>query len=153
LHDINPESFEETHDDIGKSQTTRLTAVIIDDCRPDLNLQRLALQANGSFQQIVEFNSPLKALSAFVSRSVTADLILLDYRMPWMTGPEFITEYERNVSNIKPRPHIVMFSAMPAMELRNQKSKSNLLLGVYPKPITLNAIELIVEKLGIHSTD
>ncbi|WP_417712549.1 hypothetical protein [Roseibium aggregatum] len=124
-----------------------LTAVIIDDCRPDLSLQRFALQANGRFKEIVEFNSPVRALEAFATKSLAADLILVDFRMPWMTGPEFILAYERLAASYKPTPHIVLLSAMPGAELKAYEINSRLLLAVCPKPVSLDTIETIVGKI------
>ncbi len=137
--------FQDGH--ASKPPVAALTAVIIDDNRPDLNLQRLALLANGSFGEILEYNSPVRALEVFTKGTLFPDLILLDFRMPWMTGAEFIDAYERLMGSQKKRPHIVLYSAMSEAELKEHDLHSELILGVFPKPITLGHIEQIVEKI------
>ncbi|UES42121.1 hypothetical protein [Roseibium aggregatum] len=83
-------------------------------------------------------------INTFARCSIPTDLILLDYRMPWMSGEDFIAEFEKLTGLHHHRTRIALFSAMPTAELAKVEIKSKHLLGIYPKPITLEIIDGLV---------
>jgi len=145
VHNASQKSGDRQQNLSGQPETNLLTATIIDDSRPELSLMRLALAANGNFGPVAEFNSPVRALEAFASGSIPTDLILLDYRMPWMSGPEFVAAFEKLTGPHHHRTRIALFSAMPTAELEKVEIKSRHLLGIFPKPITLEIIDELVD--------
>lgn len=52
-------------------------------------------------------HNPVEALHKLISQELTPDLIIVDINMPFMTGPELITEIKKQ-KNIKDVPVIIL---------------------------------------------
>lgn len=64
------------------------------------------------------------------------DIILLDYKMPHLTGLDILKEIKKN-----PRAKILLISGRPALDkLLEDKNVSGLVAGIMSKPMTVEAL-------------
>lgn len=110
--------------------------MVVDDEQDTVELANVVLKLKG-FESI-GFTEPKKAL-AELKAGLRPDLIILDMRMPLMSGPEFCEEVRKdaNLKGIK----IVYFTA--SSEKDDPKMKLHKVLGVIFKPF--NNDDLIKE--------
>ena len=83
---------------------------------------------------------------AYQADYVRPDLIFLDVNMPIMNGFEFLEEYEKLPEEDRGQFLIVMLTSSLLDVDKNRASAFNCLSDYYPKPLTQNALEEIIQK-------
>ena len=94
------------------------TILVIDDSKSIRSLVRFVLQAEG--HNIVEAEDGQKGLAILKKAADSISLVLVDYEMPNMTGPEFITETRRQSK----------YDDIPIVMLTSRKDEDDEVLGL-----------------------
>lgn len=122
--------------------------LLVDDENDILNLFCDCLQAEG--YKIISFDNPLKALNYLTKdESIIANcsLIITDYRMPQMSGIDFIKKIRER--DINCRVKIILSSAFIKSDLilNNTKINSLNIDKIIEKPIRLETLKDEVQQL------
>ena len=86
--------------------------LLIDDCIDMLDLNRMLLETHG--YQVYVADSGKEAFR-LLREIETPDLILLDFHMPEMNGPEFLVNLDRDCPEVVKRIPIVMMTALDSL--------------------------------------
>nr|MBP8961127.1 sigma-54-dependent Fis family transcriptional regulator [Patescibacteria group bacterium] len=86
------------------------------------------------------FLSPSDALSSIMSGE-QYDVILVDYRMPGMTGKDFLVKIKDYITSYK----AILITAFSTSELLEQGLNDNLFQWVFNKPVDLKSLQLIID--------
>lgn len=123
--------------------------LIVDDEDDILNLFYECLQAVG--YNIVFFNNPLEALN-FLNEDedilANCSLVITDYKMPQMSGIDFIEKIREKDTNCKVK--IILSSAFITSDffLTNSKINSLNIDKIIQKPLRLELLKYEVQKLA-----
>ena len=117
------------------SSSSSSKSIIIVDDEPDIcETFKVALQENG--YNVNAFTNPLVALEHLLNNSNKYELVISDYRMPYLNGCEFGIKVKELNRNIK----VILISAYDSIEDNNNKLNFELLR----KPVTLQKLLDIV---------
>jgi CheY-like chemotaxis protein len=108
---------------------------IVDDEHDTVQLFKEILTTNG--YDVAGFTNPLLALECIKENQEKFDLILCDYKMPYLSGCDFARKI---VTEINTTITIIMITAA------NDIGKNPLKLQVYLKPLLMNKLIDIVQK-------
>jgi len=86
------------------------------------------------------FLSPSDALSSIMSGE-QYDVILVYYRMPGMTGKDFLVKIKDYITSYK----AILITAFSTSELLEQGLNDNLFQWVFNKPVDLKSLQLIID--------
>jgi DNA-binding NtrC family response regulator len=110
------------------------TVAMIDDEKDNVSLFIELLQANG--YAIIGFTNPLLLIDFIHEHPEQFRLILIDYRMPQMTGCQLANQ----IHAINPKIKMILLTAF------DDVINNTLNLEIAKKPITLNQILELVER-------
>lgn len=129
--------------------TLRRIAVIDDDCISLFLINKLLLQKQIT-DATIPFSNGIDALNYFSSNSESLlklpDLILLDIKMPEMSGWQFLRELNQIEFTAGYKPQICILSAETTIDFDIFKN-SHCVKGYLLKPIILSKLVTVIESL------
>jgi response regulator RpfG family c-di-GMP phosphodiesterase len=118
---------------------------LVDDEKDILDLFSEYLSSNG--YNVISFNNPIYALEYFYQNIGNCSLVITDYKMPQISGIDFIKkirEKENNDHKIK----TIIISAFIKDNLPYDKSYVNMVDRILEKPVYLDRLKKEVEELS-----
>lgn len=145
---VNIVLMEFTHHSTNNIDSKKNYILLVDDEDDILNLFCDCLQAAG--YNIVVFDNPLEALNYLNQDEniiTNCSLVITDYRMPQMSGIDFIEKIREKDANFKVK--IILNSAFIKTDLilNNAKINSLSIDKIIEKPIRLETLKYEVQKL------
>ena len=117
--------------------------LLVDDEKDILNLFTEYLSANGF--NTLSFQNPLDALEYFYKNQSNCSLIITDYRMPQMSGIDFIKKMREKDTNCKIKTIII--SAFLKDNLPYDKSYFLTVDKILEKPVYLDRLKKVIQEL------
>ena len=119
--------------------------LLVDDENDILNLFCDCLQKFG--YETISFNNPIDALNYInTSNNCNCSLIITDYKMPQMTGLEFIKKIREKDTTFKLK--ILLISAFIKSDIMGNDDRNNLRIDkIIEKPIRLEQLKDEIQKL------
>ena len=121
------------------------TILLVDDENDILNLFCDCLQKFG--YETISFNNPIDALNYINTSNISnCSLIITDYKMPQMTGLEFIKKIREKDTTFKLK--ILLISAFIKSDIMGNDDRNNLRIDkIIEKPIRLEQLKDEIQKL------
>ena len=117
---------------------------MIDDEKDILDLFSEYLSSNG--YNVIPFNNPIYALEYFYQNISNCFLVITDYKMPQMSGIDFIKKI-RTKENTDHQIKTIIISAFIKDSLPYDKSYIKLVDRILEKPVYLDRLKKEVEEL------
>lgn len=110
--------------------------LVVDDEFDIVNIIRIALSREG--YDVFGFTDPLMALEHFNTNHMNYGLVILDLRIPAMSGFDFVM----NIREIKPAPKVLLMSAFATEDDSeiSQMFNSHDIVGFLQKPFSLKQL-------------
>lgn len=119
--------------------TTKPAVLLVDDDTQLLQSLKLVLEDDC---EVVSCDSPIEALKLGASRSF--DVVVVDLKMPVMSGTEFVGEYRKVAMHT---PRFLMVTGTP-QEVTHKVPNASELVMVLPKPVDPMKLLKLVTSLG-----
>jgi response regulator RpfG family c-di-GMP phosphodiesterase len=116
---------------------------LVEDERDVLNLFSEYLKSNG--YNIIAFDNPVKALEYFYENINNCSVVITDYRMPEMSGLEFLKKIREKDTALKIKTIIV--SAYTKTDIPYEISYIMKLDKILEKPVFLDELKTEIQKL------
>jgi DNA-binding response OmpR family regulator len=116
---------------------------LVDDERDILDLFTEYLSSNGF--KTISFQNPMKALEYFYQNPTNCYLVITDYKMPQMSGIDFIKKIREKDSDCKIK--IILISAFLKDNLPYDKSYSMTIDRILEKPVYLDRLKIVIQEL------
>jgi DNA-binding response OmpR family regulator len=116
---------------------------LVDDERDILDLFTEYLSSNGF--KTMSFQNPMKALEYFYQNPTNCYLVITDYKMPQMSGIDFIKKIREKDSDCKIK--IILISAFLKDNLPYDKSYSMTIDRILEKPVYLDRLKIVIQEL------
>ena len=128
-----------------QNRNNNLSILLVDDENDILNLFCDCLQKFG--YETISFNNPIDALNYIYTNNISnCSLIITDYKMPQMTGLEFIKKIREKDTTFKLK--ILLISAFIKSDIMGNDDRNNLRIDkILEKPIRLEILKHEVQKL------
>jgi response regulator RpfG family c-di-GMP phosphodiesterase len=117
---------------------------LVDDEKDILNLFSEYLSSNG--YNVISFNNPLYALEYFYQNISNCTLVITDYKMPQMSGIDFIKKIRKKEKTDR-KIKTIIISAFIKDSLPYDKSYVRLVDRILEKPVYLDRLKKEVEEL------
>ena len=117
---------------------------MVDDEKDILDLFSEYLSSNG--YNVISFNNPIYALEYFYQNIPNCSLVITDYKMPQMSGIDFIKKI-REKENTDRKIKIIIISAFIKDSLPYDKSYVRFVDRILEKPVYLDRLKNEVEEL------
>ena len=95
----------------------------------------------------ISFQNPLKALEYFYQNASNCSLVITDYKMPQMSGIDFIKKIREKEKNTAYKIKTIIISAFIKDSLPYDKSYVRLVDRILEKPVYLDRLKKEVEEL------
>jgi len=115
----------------------------VDDEKDILNLFTEYLSANGF--NTLSFQNPLDALEYFYKNQSNCSLVITDYKMPQMSGIDFIKKMREKDTNCKIKTIII--SAFIKDNIPYDKSYTMTIDRILEKPVYLDRLKKVIQEL------
>ena len=99
---------------------------------------KIALQENG--YNVITFTNPKVALEHLLNNPNKYELVISDYRMPYLNGCEFGIKVKELNRNIK----VILITAYDSIEDKGNDNNNKLNFELHRKPVTLQKLLDIV---------
>ncbi|HYJ02328.1 MAG TPA: response regulator [Nitrososphaeraceae archaeon] len=116
---------------------------MVEDERDVLNLFSEYLKSNG--YNIIAFDNPVKALEYFYENTDNCSVVITDYRMPEMSGLEFLKKIREKDTALKIKTIIV--SAYTKTDIPYEISYIMKIDKILEKPVFLDELKTEIQKL------
>ncbi len=116
---------------------------MVDDERDVLDLFSEYLKSNG--YNIIAFDNPVKALEYFYENINNCSVVITDYRMPEMSGLEFLKKIREKDTALKIKTIIV--SAYTKTDIPYEISYIMKIDKILEKPVFLDELKTEIQKL------
>jgi response regulator RpfG family c-di-GMP phosphodiesterase len=116
---------------------------LVEDERDVLNLFSEYLKSNG--YNIIAFDNPVKALEYFYENTDNCSVVITDYRMPEMSGLEFLKKIREKDTALKIKTIIV--SAYTKTDIPYEISYIMKIDKILEKPVFLDELKTEIQKL------
>ena len=116
---------------------------MVEDERDVLNLFSEYLKSNG--YNIIAFDNPVKALEYFYENINNCSVVITDYRMPEMSGLEFLKKIREKDTALKIKTIIV--SAYTKTDIPYEISYIMKIDKILEKPVFLDELKTEIQKL------
>jgi len=117
--------------------------LLVDDEKDVLNLFSEYLKSNG--YNIISFDNPVKALEYFYENTNNCSVVITDYRMPEMSGLEFLKKIREKDNALKIKTIIV--SAYTKTDIPYEISYIMKIDKILEKPVFLDELKTEIQKL------
>jgi response regulator RpfG family c-di-GMP phosphodiesterase len=117
--------------------------LLVDDEKDILDLFTEYLSSNGF--NTISFQNPLDALEYFYQNQSNCSLVITDYKMPQMSGIDFIKKIRENDTNCKIKTIII--SAFIKDNLPYDKSYIITVDKILEKPVYLERLKKVIQEL------
>ena len=117
---------------------------MVDDEKDILDLFSEYLSSNG--YNVISFNNPIYALEYFYQNISNCFLVITDYKMPQMSGIDFIKKI-RTKENTDHQIKTIIISAFIKDSLPYDKSYVKLVDRILEKPVYLDRLKKEIQKL------
>ena len=117
--------------------------LLVDDEKDILNLFTEYLSANGF--NTLSFQNPLDALEYFYKNQSNCSLVITDYKMPQMSGIDFIKKMREKDTNCKIKTIII--SAFIKDNIPYDKSYTMTIDRILEKPVYLDRLKKVIQEL------
>ena len=117
--------------------------LLVDDEKDILDLFTEYLSSNG-FNKI-SFQNPLEALNYFYQNPNNCSLVIADYKMPQMSGIDFIKKMREKDTNCKIKTIII--SAFIKDNIPYDKSYTMTIDRILEKPVYLDRLKKVIQEL------
>jgi DNA-binding NtrC family response regulator len=116
---------------------------LVDDEKDILDLFSDYLSSNGL--KIISFQNPIEALEYFYQNSSNCVMVIADYKMPQMSGIDFIKKIREKDTDCKIKTIII--SAYIKDNLPYDKSYITIVDKILEKPVYLDRLKKVVQEL------
>jgi response regulator RpfG family c-di-GMP phosphodiesterase len=116
---------------------------LVDDEKDVLDLFSEYLKSNG--YNIISFDNPVKALEYFYENTNNCSVVITDYRMPQMSGLDFINKIREIDTNCKIKTIII--SAYIKDNIPYDKSYIMKIDKILEKPVYLDRLKIEIQQL------
>ena len=116
---------------------------MVDDEKDVLDLFSEYLKSNG--YNIISFDNPVKALEYFYENTNNCTVVITDYRMPQMSGLDFINKIREIDTNCKIKTIII--SAYIKDNIPYDKSYIMKIDKILEKPVYLDRLKIEIQQL------
>jgi len=117
--------------------------LLVDDEKDILELFTEYLSSNGF--NIISFQNPLDALEYFYKNQSNCSLVITDYKMPQMSGIDFIKKIREKDTNCKIKTIII--SAFIKDNIPYDKSYTMTIDRILEKPVYLDRLKKVIQEL------
>ena len=117
--------------------------LLVDDEKDILDLFSEYLSSNGF--NTISFQNPLKALNYFYQNKSNCSLVITDYKMPQMSGLDFINKIREIDTNCKIKT--IVISAFIKDNLPYDKSYITMIDKILEKPVYLDRLKNEIQEL------
>jgi response regulator RpfG family c-di-GMP phosphodiesterase len=117
--------------------------LLIDDEKDILDLFTEYLSSNGF--NTISFQNPVKALEYFYKNPNNCSLVITDYKMPQMSGLDFINKIREKDTDCKIK--IILISAFIKDNLPYDKSYIITVDKILEKPVYLDRLKKVIQEL------
>ena len=117
--------------------------LLVDDEKDVLNLFSEYLKSNG--YNIISFDNPVKALEYFYKNTNNCSVVITDYRMPQMSGLDFLKKIREKDTNQTIKTIIV--SAYTKTDIPYEISYIMKIDKILEKPVFLDELKTEIQKL------
>ena len=117
--------------------------LLVDDEKDVLNLFSEYLKSNG--YNIISFDNPVKALEYFYKNTNNCSVVITDYRMPQMSGLDFLKKIREKDTNQNIKTIIV--SAYTKTDIPYEISYIMKIDKILEKPVFLDELKTEIQKL------
>ncbi|RZJ68844.1 MAG: response regulator [Flavobacterium sp.] len=122
--------------------------LLIDDNKIDNFFHERVIKKSGVADTVISVESGQAALDYLTNaNSIPPELIFLDINMPGMNGWEFIQHYKQLESRYNSAKIIIFTSNLTESETGVSESLKDLISAFLPKPLTIDALNTVIEKL------
>ncbi len=118
---------------------------MVDDEKDILDLFNEYLSSNG--YNVISFNNPIYALEYFYQNISNCSLVITDYKMPQMSGIDFIKKIREKEKNPNHNIKTIIISAFIKDSLPYDKSYIKMVDRILEKPVYLDRLKKEVEEL------
>jgi two-component system, CitB family, response regulator MalR len=124
--------------------------IVDDDLMVNMVTERLLLRHNKDYK-IVTFTNPVKALESlkekYSNHESLPDIVLLDIRMPELTGFEFLDKLKE--SELFDSLQVIMYTSSAAVADQEKSQVYKNVIGYMQKPFSVNLFNEILDKIFI----
>jgi response regulator RpfG family c-di-GMP phosphodiesterase len=118
---------------------------LVDDEKDILDLFNEYLSSNG--YNVISFNNPIYALEYFYQNISNCSVVITDYKMPQMSGIDFIKKIREKEKNTAYKIKTIIISAFIKDSLPYDKSYIKMVDRILEKPVYLDRLKKEVDKL------
>ena len=118
---------------------------MVDDEKDILDLFNEYLSSNG--YNVISFNNPIYALEYFYQNISNCSVVITDYKMPQMSGIDFIKKIREKEKNTAYKIKTIIISAFIKDSLPYDKSYIKMVDRILEKPVYLDRLKKEVDKL------
>jgi len=126
------------------------SVLLIDDDDVVNTLHSIVLRQSGlveNIRSVMSGNEGLRVLSAYEKENYWPSIIFVDINMPGMNGWEFIENFKEKFSAYKQKCMICLLSSSLDPRDKEKASKSDLVDFYFSKPLSIDAVRTICEKI------
>ena len=128
-----------------------LAFIIIDDSELDCFIAKKIIQQNDKSMKVAAYTDAIAALRQINDNtdmhSKLLTVILLDLRLPIMSGFEFVEEFERLPDNIRNKYLIYVLSSSMNRNDKSRVDSNENIVKMMDKPLTKAAFDTIVNEV------
>jgi DNA-binding NtrC family response regulator len=117
--------------------------LLVDDEKDVLDLFSEYLTSNGF--NTISFDNPVKALEYFYENTNNCSVVITDYRMPQMSGLDFINKIRKKDTDCKIKT--IMISAYIKDNIPYDKSYTMTIDRILEKPVYLDRLKTEIQQL------
>jgi len=129
-----------------------LAFIIIDDSELDCFIAKKIIQQNDKSTKVATFTDAISALRQINDNtdihSNLLTIILLDLRLPIMSGFEFVEEFERLPVNVRSKYVIYVLSSSMNKNDKSRVDSNENIIKMLDKPLTKTSFDVIMSEVG-----
>jgi CheY-like chemotaxis protein len=129
-----------------------LAFIIIDDSELDCFIAKKIIQQNDKSTKVATFTDAISALRQINDNtdmhSNLLTIILLDLRLPIMSGFEFVEEFERLPVNVRSKYVIYVLSSSMNKNDKSRVDSNENIIKMMDKPLTKTSFDVIMSEVG-----
>lgn len=128
-----------------------LAFIIIDDSELDCFIAKKIIQQNDKSTKVATFTDAISALRQINDNtdmhSDLSTIILLDLRLPIMSGFEFMEEFERLPVNVRSKYFIYVLSSSMNKSDKSRVDSNENIVKMMDKPLTRGSFDIIMSEV------